>query len=109
MTTQSAESLQQQLSSYLTLHSLRVEARPDLCYDLSIVLEIDENGNRIRVIFRDVRNLRLNAFGGGLTQIRGIRVENSSARQWDRVRYHITELEDETHFACNCFDITVEA
>ncbi len=101
-----AGSLQQQLSGCWTVHSLYFESRPDLYYDLSLVLE--KSGDRVRVIFRDVSNLRIDDFGGGLTQLRGLKIDDISARQWDRARYSITELEDEKHFACNCFNVTVE-
>lgn len=43
--------------------------------------------------FRDVARLDLQQFGGGLTQLLYLAVEDVSVQQWDRVRYRVFDAE----------------
>src|SRR5258706_15909865 len=55
-----------------------------------------------------VTNLSLQDFGGGLTQLMSLRVEDVSGRQWDRIAYSVTELKHES-IAFLCRDVSIPA
>ena len=61
-----------------------------------------------RIRFSGVTNLSLQDFGGDLTQLASLRIEDVSGRQWDRIAYSITELEHES-IAFLCRDVSIPA
>jgi hypothetical protein len=100
-------SLQQRLREYSKVDSLHLDARADGYYDLTLVLAEESGALQLRVVFLDVSNLRIESFGGGLTQLRLLRIEDISDRQLDRIRFHVKELED-AQFECDCFDVRIK-
>lgn len=101
-------SIEKRLQGYCKVAGFHLDTRPDLYYDLVLVLEREEDSRLIRLVCKDVSNLRLEDFGGGLTQFRFLKIEDVSDQQWDRVRFRLRELED-SHFECKCFDLLIEA
>lgn len=96
---------EQSLRGFTNVLRLHLDAR-SRHYDLTLELGSDESGDVLRVIFTDVSNLVLSSFGGGLTQLRLLKIENLSDRQLERIRYHVSEVEDEI-LAFDCFGIDI--
>lgn len=71
----------------------RATWRADLALDLASGEE--HRASLISVVFKDVSNLSISNFGGGLTQLLLLDVEDVSTRQLDRVHLQVRELERE--------------
>lgn len=52
----------------------------------------------LRAGFVDVSNLSIREFGGGLTQVVDLAVEDISDKQLDRIKYEVKELERESQY-----------
>ncbi len=78
-------------------------------YDLILRLSPDgKNGpSDVTLRFCEVGQLRVNQFGEGLTQILLLNVEDLSANQLERIRYRVTELENDS-IAFTCRDMSIE-
>lgn len=107
MNSNSIVPIEKRLSGFRNIRSVHLDAKPDLSYDLILILEQEESGKTLRIELRDVSDLRLESFGGGLMQFRLLKIEDVSDRQWDRVRFHISELED-AQFECSCADVAID-
>jgi hypothetical protein len=60
----------------------------------------------LRAEFSDVSSLCIKDFGGGITQLLLLVIEDVHDRQLDRIRYQIRELErDALFFCCTAFTI----
>ena len=72
--------------------------------NLCLELEHPLNGKTIGVIFKSVSHLRIRDFGGGLTQVLHLTVEDVKELQLDRVAYHVKEIERDM-LECSCVNI----
>ena len=93
-----------QLTGYTVLRSLKfeVDASDGRCL-LRLKLEKDESEtDAIQAEFTGVADLSLRNFGGGLTQLLYLAIEDISAHQRDRVHYRVRDLErDMISFVCD--------
>ena len=62
----------------------------------------------IRVQFCGVSNLSLREFGGGMTQVPDLNIEDIHERQWSNVVYRVTESERES-ISFLCSDVSILA
>ncbi|HEY2861353.1 MAG TPA: helix-turn-helix domain-containing protein [Terracidiphilus sp.] len=78
-------------------------------YDLKLKLG---NATEIAIVLfcRDVSNLSLTKFGGGLTQVLALRATDVSENQLDRVAIHFRDVESgEIEFDCSSIVVEAEA
>lgn len=98
------------LRGFTTLLCLEfsVEVDSGVCKLILDLAEAEIVGARsIRAEFLGVANLFIREFGGGLTQLLLLAVEDISARQLDRINYEVRELErDSISFLCQTVTIT---
>jgi hypothetical protein len=76
----------------------------------SLALTLAENvtplSGRVDVLFKDVGELELRSFAGGLSQFLHLSVADESDRVLDRINYRITELERGA-ISFTCADIKI--
>jgi hypothetical protein len=108
MTTQ--DELTQALRGFTVLRSMEfsVDLDTGVC---TLVLDLTESestgAKAILAEFLGVSNLLVRNFGGGLTQLLLLAVEDISDRQLDRINYEVKELERESiSFFCRTLTIT---
>ena len=69
-------------------------------YDLTILLA-EDTGGTLHLSCKDVSNLQISEFGGGLTQLLALRCDDVRAQQHDRVTLHFADVErDSLNFDC---------
>jgi hypothetical protein len=77
-------------------------------YDLALTLaeNVTPPSGRVDVLFKDVGELELRSFGGGLSQFLHLSVADETDRGLDRINYRISELErDAISFTCSDIEI----
>lgn len=76
---------------------------------LTLVLATDGSGDvrQLEAVFVDVAGLAVQDFGGGLTQLLQLAIEDISDLGLDRTRYRVSELE-RGMIAFTCRRITIE-
>ena len=101
------------LNRQLRGHTIVLELvfRPDITsgvctLSIDLAEENTKGASVVRVQFSGVTGLSLREFGGGLTHLMCLSVEDVSDRQWDRVAYSVTELEDES-IAFLCREVNI--
>lgn len=98
------------LRGFTTLLCLEfsVEVNTGVCKLILDLAEAETGSARgIRAEFLGVSNLFIREFGGGLTQLLLLAVEDISDRQLDRINYEVKELErDSISFLCQEVTIT---
>ncbi|MCA9579336.1 MAG: hypothetical protein KC668_28100 [Myxococcales bacterium] len=67
-----------------------------------------QRNHGVELEFIDVSDLRIQGFGGGLTQLMCLRVSDVSELGYDRVRYAVQDLED-GRLALKCDEIVCVA
>lgn len=69
---------------------------PDNQCELTLTMRRDEvsEGGLLTLRFHGVAVLNISDFGGGLTQVMHLHVEDVGARQWERINYSISDLEN---------------
>ena len=98
------------------LHTLTIVQRLEFSVQTdsgscTLVLELAESefpgGKAVRAEFRGVSNLSIKGFGGGITQLLLLSVEDITEKQLDRLNYEVKELErDSIAFLCQSITIT---
>jgi len=90
-----------QLVGYTTVSRLEFVFDPvrSVC-DLSLRLENPSNGKAVALTLNEVANLKLKEFGGGLTQLLYLVVEDVRESQLDRINFRMRDVERET-FECH--------
>src|SRR5580704_9046486 len=92
---QSVEEINRVLAGFSDVQELAISFEPAFgTYSLKLVLA-GASEHTITLQFGEIRDLRLIEFGGGLTQILGLRAYDVRARQFDRIVYHFTDCERE--------------
>ena len=62
-------------------------------------------GPLLSLKFHGVARLHLSDFGGGLTQVMCLRVEDVRERQWECLNYSVADLEDDrVRFLCRSIE-----
>jgi hypothetical protein len=74
--------------------------------DLAMKLENPTDGKSLTLLLKEVSQLRLEEFGGGLTQLLYLLIEDIREAQLDRVSYHVKDVERGI-FECQCRDIAI--
>src|SRR5438045_4082500 len=64
-----------------------------LVCDLTLELQNPASERVLNVILTDVSSLKLKEFGGGLTQLLYLMIEDIRDRQIDRVNFHVKDVE----------------
>jgi hypothetical protein len=84
--------------------------RPSWTMDLRLRLEstATSGAHEVETLFEEVSGLSLRQFGGGLTQLLALKVEEVSGDQLERVKYRVGELEREA-LLLSCRGIRVDA
>jgi len=83
-----------------------VEPNSGVC-NLTLDLIKDGSEENIRAEFLGVANLHVEEFGGGVTQLLHLVIEDISDRQLDRINYQVREVErDVLSFVCQTAVIT---
>ncbi len=101
------DELKRTLLKHTCVRSLHLDMEYKTCeYDLLLTLSVDEKGkDEITMYFYDVHALKLNDFGGGLSQFLHLTIRKLE-NGYDRVRYSIEELEHSSvFFQCNSFNV----
>jgi hypothetical protein len=95
------------LFGYTTVNDLKFEfdAARSVC-DLTLQLENPSSQKAITLVLKEVANLRLNEFGGGLTQLLLLMIEDVRGLQYDRINFKVKEIERGT-FECHCRDFEI--
>jgi hypothetical protein len=71
---------------------------------LRLVASTDAGARSVVVEFRDVSELRLKEFGLGWNQITWLEIEDVRAHQLDRIKYRVTDFEEDAiSFSCCSF------
>ena len=103
----------EEISRQLRGHTVVVELRffADLeagTSFLSVDLAEDESATAsvVCVEFEGVLGLTLKEFGGGITQLLDLRIEDVSGAQWDRIAYSVTDIEKD-RLRLLCRDIRI--
>lgn len=84
------------------LHAISIQLNDDgMAYDLTLSISASEKSGTVvvHVRFSDVSQFMFRDFGGGLTQIMHMSV-NKLDSGFDRVRYELTDLEDDKLSFC---------
>lgn len=84
------------------LHAISIQLNDDgMAYDLTLSISASEKAGTVvvHVRFSDVSQFMFRDFGGGLTQIMHMSV-NKLDSGFDRVRYELTDLEDDKLSFC---------
>lgn len=72
---------------------------------LSLADDVGVQARVVQMEFRGVANLTIRKLGGGISQFCGLRSEDISRRQWDRLHYRVFDVEDDAiEFLCDSFD-----
>jgi hypothetical protein len=104
--TDTAESLNRELHGFTDVISLHLLFDGQVGYDLKLVLENQKHVRR-QLFCRDVSLLQMAEFGGGLSQISGLRVEDVRSRHLDRIKLEFNDLSPERlSFSCATAEIT---
>ncbi len=101
------DELKRALLKHTCVRSLHLDMDSKTCkYDLLLTLSVDEKGkDELTLYFYDIHALKLNDFGGGLSQFLHLTIRKLE-NGYDRVRYFIEELEHSSVlFQCNSFDV----
>ena len=80
---------------------------PDNQCNLTFSLRRDsvDEGSLLSLRFHGVALLHLSAFGGGLTQVMCLRVEDIRERQWQHLNFSVSDLEDDrVSFLCRSIE-----
>ena len=95
------------LFGYTTVKDLKFEfdAVRSVC-SLALQLENPTSQRVISLVLKEVANLRLKEFGGGLTQLLYLLVEDIRGSQLDRINFQVKDVERGT-FECQCRDFEV--
>ena len=105
------DELKRALLKHTCVRSLHLDIDFKTCkYDLLLTLSVNEVGdNELTICFYDVHALKLNDFGGGLTQFIHLTIHEIE-NGYDRIRYSIEELEHSSIlFQCNNFEVLNKA
>src|SRR5919204_5170594 len=100
-----AEEVSRQLRGHTTVLKLVFEASPD-DWSYTLVLDLAEDETKgssvIRVEFSGITNLALREFGGGVTQLMSLKIEDIHEWQWSKVVYRVSESEHKAiSFLCS--------
>jgi hypothetical protein len=91
------------LSDFATVIALAFCERansPNHEKDIDLLLQSDRHNYRLLLRFSGVRGLRLSGFGN-LTRITGLDIMDISDRQWEGMRWEISDFENGfVHFSC---------
>jgi hypothetical protein len=93
-----ASSVNELLAGFTTVESMSFASlAPDNQCDLTFTLRRDkvDEGSLLSLRFHGVALLQLSDFGGGLTQVMCLRVEDVRDRQWENLSYSVSDLEDD--------------
>ena len=99
--------LTDRLFGYTTV--IRLEFNYDLVSsvcNLFLQPENPTNGKTLTLLLKEISHLKLQEFGGGLTQLLFILVEDVRELQFDRINYHVKDVE-RGMFECQCRDIAI--
>ncbi|WP_119303170.1 hypothetical protein [Dongia deserti] len=79
-------------------------------YDLDIVLLTDKSTMQYRVSirFENVIGLKVKDFGGGLTQVMGLYIQDISEKGWDRQNWEIGDFEHSV-ISFRCRDLYISS
>ena len=96
---------------FTIVRGLALEVDPEDCWRSNLILELSKGDapteSILRVTFRGVSQLRLQRFGGGLTQVLHLQATDISKQQLDQVSYEIRELErDAIAFCCRSIEVS---
>lgn len=96
------------LAGFTTVESMSFASlAPDNQCDLTFALRRDsvDEGPLLSLRFHGVALLNLSDFGGGLTQVMCLRVEDIRGRQWEYLNYSVSDLEDNrVRFLCRSIE-----
>ncbi len=103
-----ASSVNELLAGFTTVESMSFTSlAPDNQCDLTFALRRDsgDEGSLLSLRFHGVALLHLSDFGGGLTQVMCLRVEDVRERQWENLNYSVSDLEDDrVRFLCRSIE-----
>ncbi len=104
-----ADELNSTLRGLSVLRRFEFVANDD-CSSYSLLLALAEgeesNSRTLQVEFGGVSRLTVRGFGGGLTQLLMIRIEDIHGRGWDRAYFQVDELErNSLSFVCESFRV----
>ena len=90
------------LFGYTTVRSLEFKFdQVRFVCDVTLHLESPTTSKGLSLLLKEVSGLRLKEFGGGLTQLLFLVIEDVSEAQLDRINFHVKETERGT-FECDC-------
>ena len=96
------------LAGFTTVEAMSFASlAPDNQCDLTFALRRDsvDEGPLLSLRFHGVALLHLSDFGGGLTQVMCLRVEDVRERQWEYLNYSVSDLEDDrVRFLCRSIE-----
>jgi hypothetical protein len=104
-----SEDVSRQLRGHTIVLKLLFETRPD-DGSCTLVLDLADEQTRgssvVRVQFSGVSDLSIREFGGGITQLLNLNIDDVRDRQWSNVAYRVTELEREA-ISFLCRDVVI--
>lgn len=103
-----ASAINELLTGFITVEAMSFTSlAPDNRCDLMLALRRDlvGDGPLLSLNFHGVALLHLSDFGGGLTQVMSLRVEDVRERQWEYLNYSVFDLEDDrVSFLCRSIE-----
>jgi hypothetical protein len=99
---QSAEEVNRCIAGFTEVVQLNIAANfGRASYDLEITLA-NTSGDTVKLSCTDISQFRVSEFGGGLTQLSGLRAADIRSRQLDRANLHFSDVEcDSIAFDCS--------
>lgn len=78
----------------------------------SVVLELQDDNyypqNQLALVFKDVKEMNIHGFGGGITQVKCLRMRSLRSLQHDRKGFALEELEENAlSLVCNTWSSTL--
>jgi hypothetical protein len=101
------DELKRALLKHTCVQSFHLDLDSKTCkYDLLLTLSVDEKKkDELTLYFYDIHALKLNDFGGGLSQFLHLTIRKIETG-YDRLKYSVEELEHSSIvFQCDSFDV----
>ena len=106
--TLTASSAAELLAGFTTIENMSFDCHPpnNQC-DLTFALRRDsvDEGALLALKFHGVSLLRITGFGGGLTQVMNLRIEDIRESQWQNLNFSVSDREDDrVSFLCQSIE-----